>query len=309
MIFLTGCEKHLLMTDIEPDPLMVVNGIQQVGQPACLVVEKSSFYLGAQKDLRVKDLTADLYVNGEFKESLQVMDSGLYQSYIDWETGEEVLEQRYAFTCCQGTYLLQEGDRLRFELSAPEFEKTVEAECTLPFAPNVVSFDTVHVEHDSGDESLVAYTFALTLDDPVGPNYYSLYPQGSLESFASSDPVFSDFAEVVDIEGLFGESDFIGSGPYNMFNDLYFDGKRYSLELKMYYWLMSEDIEEPFTVEVTCVDAGFYQYMKSYNSYDYVEGGVLEYVTEPAQVYSNVKNGVGIVAGQSRPVTMSVQVR
>ena len=93
-----------------------------------------------------------------------------------------------------------------------------------------------------------------------------------------------------------------------MFNDLYFDGKRYSVEMKMSYWINEGQIFEPFTVEVTCVDAVLYQYLISYNTYSYVDGGFMDYVTEPVQVYSNVKNGIGIVCGQSRPVTLSIDV-
>ena len=301
-----ACEKQIPMTDIEPDPLMVVNGIQQVGQPARLTIEKSSFYIETTEDLRVKDVRADLYVNGEFKESLHVMDSGLYNTYENWETGEEVTELRYAYTYCEGNYLLQTGDRLRFEVSSPEFEKTAVAECTLPAAPDVVSFDTVRVAPDSDYGDVMVYVLALTIDDPVGATYYNLKPQGALTGFTSSDPVFADFMENVQIDDLFGGSEYYGNGPYNMFNDLYFDGKQYAVKMQTAYY--SEYMYEPFTVEVTCVDAGFYQYMKSYKAYDYVSGGLLEFVTEPTQVYSNVQNGIGIVGAQSQPVVMTIDL-
>ena len=308
MAGLTSCEKHILYDDIAPEPLMVVNGIQRVGQPAKLIVEKSSFYIGVTNDLRVKDVTADLYVNGEFKESLHVIDSGAYQSYIDWETEEEVWELRYAYTYCEGTYILCEGDQLRFEVNSSEFEKTAVAECTLPSMPNVVSFDTINVEHYEEYGNQVNYSFVLTIDDPVGANYYSLYPQQGFSGFISSDPVFSDLTNVIQIDDMFGASDYYGTGPYNLFNDQYFDGKQYSIEMKMSYWIDGDLIYEPFVLEVSCVDSGFYQYLKSYNTYEYVDDGLLEFVTEPAQVYSNVKNGVGIVCGQSLPVLMTIDL-
>lgn len=306
---LNACEKYIPYDDIAPNPLMVVNGIQQVGQPAKLIVEKSSFYLGGTRDLRVKDVTAALFVNGEFKESLHVIDSGVYQTYTDWETGDEVSELQYAFTYCEGTYILCEGDQLRFEVSSPEFEETAMAECSLPAVPNVISFDTLKVEHYADNENLANYSFALTIDDPAGANYYNFYPQQGLSAFTSSDPVFSDFMNVLDIEDMFGsESEYYGSGPYNVFNDQYFDGKQYSVEMKMSYWIDGNYIYEPFVVEVTCVDAGLYQYLKSYNTYSYVDGGLLELVTEPVQVYSNVRNGVGLVCAQSAPITLSIDL-
>ena len=263
---ITSCEKEIPYTDIAPNPLMVVNGIQQVGQPARLMVEKTSFYLSSTKDLRVKDVTASLYVNGVFKESLHVADSGIYQSYIDWETGDEIRELRYAFTYCEGSYILCEGDQLRFEVSSPEFEKTAVAECLLPAEPNVVSFDTVSVEHYSENGDMANYSFALTIDDPVGTNYYNLYPQQAFSSFVSSDPVFSDFMNVIQIDEMFDDSEYYGYGPYNVFNDQFFDGQRYSVEMKMNYWMSDAMIYEPFALEVSCVDVGLYQYLKSYNA-------------------------------------------
>ena len=77
MAGLTACEKEILYDDIAPEPLLVVNGIQHVGEPARLCVERSSFYINSETDFRVKDVHVDLYVNGVFKEALQVRDSML----------------------------------------------------------------------------------------------------------------------------------------------------------------------------------------------------------------------------------------
>lgn len=301
----TACEKQILYSDLAPEPVLVVNGIQHVGQPAQLVVEKSSFYMGLDSVLSVREVKADLFVNGVFKESLHVVDTGYYDTYEDWATGELVQKLRYSYTYCEGSYILCEGDVLRFEVSSPEFEDVAVAETTMPFAPNVIAFDTVRTERldDYGD---MAFYFSLKIDDPEGKNYYNIYPQGILDPFVSSDPVFTDFMEVIQIGELFEENEFYGRGPFNMFDDTYFDGREYAVSLNTSIWGVEPNNE--FTLEVSCLDAPLYKYQRSYDTYEFGQGGLLEYVTEPVQVYSNVENGVGVVAGQSQPVVMTINI-
>lgn len=310
---LTSCEKEILYDDIAPEPLLVVNGLQHVGQPACLCVEKSSFYINGERDLRVKDLRADLYVNGIFKETLQVRDSMIMESYSIWsEDSEDVtIEERvrFAFNYCEGTYILCEGDELRFEVSSSEFENVAVAETKMLFAPEVIGFDTVRTEQD--DHGGMTIYFSLKIDDPVGKDYYNLYPLDGFDGFTSSDPVFTDFMNVVHVDDLFGETDYYGRGMYNLFDDSYFDGKQYSVSMEIHYYLDGDYIDggpysEPFVVEVSKVDYGFYQYMKSLNTYQTNDNGLLGLFTEPTQVYSNVRNGVGVVAAQGQPVVMTI---
>ena len=184
MAGLTACEKVILFDDIAPEPMLVVNGMQHVGQPARLNVEKSSFHINAESDLRVKDVHVNLYVNGAFKESLHVRDSIIMETYWTWsvEEGEVAHERpRYAFNYCEGEYILCEGDVLRFEVSSSEFDEVAVAETTIPYPPNVVSFDTIQVV-DIG----IVY-FALTLDDPIGEDYYNLNLKDGFDVFFPDD--------------------------------------------------------------------------------------------------------------------------
>ena len=317
MAALTACEKVILYEDIESEPLMVVNGIQRVGEPARLSVERSSFYIESEKDLRVKDVHVDLYVNGVFKESLQVRDSIISDTYItiDPDGNEHEEEQiRYAFNYCEGEYLLCEGDALRFEVSSSEFDEVAVAETTIPSTPNVVSFDTVRIE-EHGEGYYADYHqvyFALTMDDPSGKDYYNFNPMDGFEdynSFYSSDPVFADFMNIVHIDDLFGGSEYIGRGEYNMFNDSYFDGKRYGVNFYTNTYMEDGQFTSPFVMEVSMVDYNLYQFKKSYTSYQYTDNGLIGIFTEPTQVYSNVQNGVGVVGSQGLPVTVRVDLQ
>lgn len=306
MAGLTACEKEILYNDIAPEPLLVVNGLQRVGEPARLCVEKSSFYINTEKDLRVKDVKADLYVNGVFVESLQVRDSIISETVLDWNNGEviEVEQLDYAFNYCEGTYILCEGDELRFEVSSSEFDEVVEAETKMPSSPIVISFDTVRSEYISPEVS--NYFFSLKIDDPVGKDYYNINPQDGLAGFSSSDPVFKDLTGVSSLEGVFGGSEYYGRGAVNLFNDAYFDGHQYSISMSVRVWVATGQFEEPFTVEVSRVDYDFYQYGRTLSLSQNNDSGIVGMFTEPTQVYSNVKNGAGLVGAQSQPVILTL---
>ena len=304
---LTACVKEVEFDGEQTDPLLVVNGVQQVGQPARLCVEKSVFFLNANRDCRVKDVEVDLYVNGAFKESLQVRDSVCYETYIDWNDGDEIVMERldYAFTYCEGQYVLCAGDRLHFEVRSSEFDDAAEAEVTMPAAPNVISFDTVRVDHPVDNPCTVC--FSLTLDDPAGKDYYNLCPLDGLVGFFSSDPIFTILSNF-ELDDLMGESsEYYAYGAYNVINDAYFDGRTYSISMNVYSW--GEDFYEPFTLEVTRVDEAMYQYEQTYAAYSNSDPeSLIGMFTEPVRVYTNVKNGIGVVCAQSQPITFSIDL-
>ena len=304
MAGLAACEKEILYDDIAGKPLLVVNGLQHVGEPARLAVEKSSFVINAERDFRVKDVEVDLYVNGAFKEALQVRDSLIMETYGIWsEDPDEILtEERldYGFVYCEGTYLLQEGDALRFVVRSSEFDEAAVVETKMPLTPNVISFDTIRVEEDANGERTIY--FALEIDDPSGQDFYNLDGREGLDFFTTNDPVFADFMNIVDVDDLFGNNDYYGRGRYNLFNDAYFDGTRYTVSLKTNFYSYDGQYYEPYIIYVSQVDEAFYQYRKSYNLYHNNDEGLLGWFTEPTQVYSNVQNGVGVVCAQGQAV-------
>lgn len=288
---MASCVKDVEFNGEQSDPLLVVNGLQQAGKTASLCIEKSWFFLNTEIDLRVKNVEVDLYVNGSFKESLQVRDS----------------MSDYAFTYCEGQYQLCEGDQLRFEVRSSEFE-TAYAELTLPESPTVISFDTVSTDLDYG-----TIEFAVQIDDPVGADFYNLYFYNAIEqeysiySFHSSDPVFKDPMDL-GADDLMGEgSDYYGGGLYNVFTDTYFDSRTYTVNFTYSFW----DIEllEPFVIEMSRVNESLYKYQKTSKKYQENDpNGIIGMFAEPVQVYTNVENGVGVVCGQSKPVVMTIDI-
>jgi hypothetical protein len=66
---------------------------------------------------------------------------------------------------------------------------------------------------------------------------------------------------------------------------------------------------EPFVVEMSRVEESLYKNKKTTEEYlENDPNGIIGMFAEPVQVYSNVENGVGIVSGQSKPVTMTIDL-
>lgn len=310
LLGLASCVKDVDFDGEQTESMLVVNGLQQVGKPANLCIEKSLFFMDAQYDCRVKDLEVDLYVNGVFKESLQVRDSLVTNVYYDWnwdwnwDDEVEPIEQEYlayAFNYCEGQYVLCAGDRLYFEVRSSEFA-TATAEVTMPHIPNVVSFDTVSIDYEGN-----LAQFALVIDDPLGPDYYNLYPSETMNGFVSSDLGFSDYTDI-GVDDFMGEStEYYGFGMVNILRDTYFDGTTHTVLLQKWYW---EDWEgAPFILEVSRVDEHLCRYKSSYDAYQQSDPeSMLGMFAEPVQVYSNVTNAMGVVCAQSEPVVFVIDL-
>ena len=293
LLGLASCVKDVEFDGEQTESLLVVNGLQQVGKPANLCIEKSLFFMDAQYDCRVKDLEVDLYVNGAFKESLQVRDSLVTDVYYEYLA--------YAFNYCEGQYVLCAGDRLYFEVRSSEFA-TATAEVIMPDTPNVISFDTVSIDYEG---SLAQ--FALVIDDPLGPDYYNLYPSEAMNGFMSSDLGFSDYSDI-GVDDFMGEStEYYGFGLVNVLRDTYFDGTTHTVLLQKWYW---EDWEgAPFILEVSRVDEHLCRYKSSYDAYQQSDPeSMLGMFSEPVQVYSNVTNAMGVVCAQSEPVVFIIDL-
>ncbi len=156
----------------------------------------------------------------------------------------------------------------------------------------------------------------LTLDDPGGErNYYevSVYRNELLlqprfddegnysgddtvrflrqQYLRSEDPVVANTAS----DPLLGESGFYGSTL--SFNDDLFNGKSYTLRFIPEVYVSSfEGSEGRLYVILSTVSEGQYRYTRSVDLQYENDGNPF---AEPVQVYSNVKNGFGIVAGSS----------
>lgn len=339
-MFLAACTKVIQFTGEDSEPLLVVNGIQQVGKTPNLMVSKSRFFLESEGCVYARGVAAKLFVDDVFVEDLSVRDT-VFQYY----SNEGSAEMCY----CTGNYVFQEGDRVRFVVSSDDFDEPVTADVVMPAKPEVSYFDTLRVivaqvwpsyeeapnyytsvdangnpcwifewnDHHPetgelilhtdtiypGDPERLEITASLGINDPEGAQYYNLEPVEGIEWFKSSDPVFSDFAlgDVFDGNSVYGSR-----LKFNVFSDNTFQGALY--DLKFFWENDFPFMRQKYAFSLSLVDEHCFRYIQSYRKYE--ENSWMEDIgnlfSEPTQVYSNVKGGIGIVGAQGTPVVVEM---
>ena len=367
MLLCAACEKEIEFTGEDSEPVLVVNGLQYVGETPRLMVHRSRFIMDGSTDLRVKGLEAKLFVNDEFVENLSIADSTMgdtyvlndYSSFSSYSGGDY---QSFSYNYCTGNYVFRTGDKVRFEVSGDEFDK-VTAEIVMPEMPSLLSFDTLKVERicetsyedcpdcypdldengnhcrflydyewDDDDSTEFVYDtvypgdylyadiyFDMKMSDPLGINYYNLMNRDNMEQFCSSNPAFlmkSNLFEGIDLDMIISD---MGSGNLyfssrfgNLFSDQCFDGKEYDIQFVCYNASYNDELDPDnhnWSIDLYQVDENYYKYEETLSNVgDSDMSQVLGLFMEPAQIYSNVKGGIGIVGAVSAPARASVAI-
>ena len=165
------------------------------------------------------------------------------------------------------------------------------------------------------DRNVVVDEVRLSLDDPTNErNYYEvsmyryiiqLQPRYDDENnFIDNDtvryfsPIYlrSDDPAIAGGESdpLEGDSEVYGIAL--LFNDDLFDGRQYSLRFRPEQYGFYNDQEPQLYVVLRTINEAQYRYLRSVDLQYENEGNPF---AEPVQVYTNVQNGFGIVAGSS----------
>ena len=343
----TSCTKDITFEGEESAPKLVVNGLQIVGETPNLCIEKSRFFMSTSTDVMVKNLSVKLYVNDAFVEDLIVVDS-----CTQYEDGYYHDNPNYKFNYCYGSYVYQEGDKVRFEVRSDDFD-TNEIEITMPGQPVILDFDTTRVEriyHPSLEEDPNYYWAIDSQGNPCCPQYSEYYDEEShtwigyydtiypgqldyckvhfnlqiantpqkeyfnlipVEGFSgshyyvqlySTDPVFSN----MDITSLIN-NEYHGKNDHNIFSDDLFQGDSYNLS---FYddWVYFGNYDRPFSVNLHYIDENYFKYLQTFDAYqDSDLGGLTYLIAEPTQIYSNVKDGIGIVGAMGRATSAEMK--
>lgn len=316
MLLLAACEKDIEFNGEVTDPLMVVNAI--IPQDSLLEVKitKSRFFMQYEDTFEtVKDATVELYVNGEFSESMLHAGNGRYISH----------------------YKLIEGDRIHLVSRAPNL-KTTTADMQVVPPVTVVKLDTSLVIHAQNPilgfrfddyENIITDTIGwtywctvnckLTFSDP--PNSENFYRLAILNKYYIDSVNYNtnyEWFEKTDV--VFGENnqaanDMIDEGNYNTygtFTDDLFDGKKYRLTFSFdatfrhykngtppsdyipsgggFYTAKPNELY----IDIQHLSKSYYLYLVTSSKYNNDD-----LFAEPVQIHSNVNGGIGILGNYS----------
>jgi hypothetical protein len=322
-IFLTSCEKEIEFKGEQSDPRLVINSLVQPNEPVKANIGKSYFFLDTPNTTPPADLVASLYVNdnlvGEMTPSL---DTVWDQNLIEFDDEGHPHVSYRLVTVYKNDYCPLEGDIVKITATANGFDEVEGLTSPLPklidFQCNTEILDWssyyYHPYFDGDvyeEDSLLRITGNLELTinitdpNPGQTDYFRLrlvgdygtYDEENMRyvSFDYDDPVFGATLsenELIDVSEL-------DTRPEGVFTDALFDGKTYPLKMKIFFEM---DVAEEFDPAFFRAPFGLQHLSKEY--YNYLntrdQGELaLQLWAEPVQVYSNVTNGYGIVAGRT----------
>ncbi|MBN2215543.1 MAG: DUF4249 domain-containing protein [Bacteroidales bacterium] len=307
IVFLSSCVKVLDYDIPEDEKRIVVNGILSNLDTFSVNINKSLHILDRLGTKPVNDALVQLYRDEVPVVEMNEGINGLYSSAFVPDINH--------------TYLLK--------VSVPGM-RTATAQCVLPSSVPIEKADTTLIIHEDPYNVNMFYTpgikTTIVFNDPAETeNYYELegvisylnaryytdedtfyitgYNRSSMYSNASSnDPVIEYSVHSGHIFQSNNESETM-SGDKLLFADRLINGMKYSLNVDFYSYLFDLSHKSVDSVRLDIrlksVNKDYYTYMQLLEGHMQAKNDPF---SEPAQAYTNIENGLGILAGMSESV-------
>ncbi|MDD3431916.1 MAG: DUF4249 domain-containing protein [Bacteroidales bacterium] len=303
-LLFAACEKDIEFKGDITEPLLVLNGFARPDSLLVFRLTASKFFLEeADSFATVKDANLRLYVDGTYKEDLQSQQNGYYFS----------------------SYRPQQGDVLSLEAEAAGFEPIV-AETLLPVKAELIGVDTSIT--NVGEQYALAYTYDEEAQDYIIDTLgvYTNYQVSIILSFR--DPLASaDYYRVL-VKQSYGEGDEYyefynfnidnfytaemgdlfslteNQNDYHIYSDELFNGKEVDMKLSFgtnsYYDYQRGFLGSSgsFQIQLQNLSPSYYLYLKTLSEYQ----NTMEFFAEPIQIFTNVRNGIGLFGAYSSHV-------
>ncbi len=302
-VLAAGCQEELVL-DINPDSVLCINSLVEVGEPIDVSVTHSWLYsdMEAEANHSVDDAKVTIYANGV-------------------PAGEG--------------YLPREGDSLRLVAESPTYG-IAEADVTVPVGVPIGSLSweaaiTNMEERQADGHAWYVYHINLKVEFTISDNaatqdYYQFsyleFPWGEendgspinyfrVEGYMMTDPVFYEQLDGLDM--------IVGKNKvYTLFTDRQFDGRPYTLNFEFSNITLTlrddgiadDNLDCGLELTLSTVSPSFY----AWNIYRMgIHDGTLWDMSnfgfaDPVWGYSNVSTGAGVVASTtSRTATIRLQ--
>jgi len=263
---------------------------------------------------RIYDAEVKLYVNGEYKETIQLVEvTSLFKSYFLYKS----------------VYLPQLNDKIKLVVKANPLKEVV-AETHFVQPVEILSVDTTRIynqdyyeylnDNDLSFHQNIAHSnFAVRFkDDGNIKNYYRLfveriYIDGSIghtdtiisyDSFEFNDIVSGNQKNQNPLETALDEITGLSkknANMYNIFTDELFNGKVYTLNFIAAYGNTTYGPKYPgdrrehnksiLKIKIQSITKDYYNYLASRNASEVVNN----FFSEPVQIKSNIRGGIGVL--------------
>lgn len=301
-LFLTeSCTREIEFKDSLMEPKLVINGICALDSAVSLEISLSKATHGNLQEFSlIDDADVFLFVDGVKTEKLYHIEniSGFYEGKTNIE-----LDRKYAIEVEHSKFGKASADETAISNKVQILSTTIRIDSTNTDAsariPRIMS--SIKFKDPANEENFYRLIVScrvgkcLSHFDDTGNNthvqvidYYTLN-----ERVESNDPVLMQ--SKTNDNMVFDES----NSNYTLFSDQLFNGKEYELDFFLpnsmpYKLIQADTLKGGFYwiyVELQSLSKDVYLYIKSIDGADNITNGLF---TEPYQVYSNIKNGIGI---------------
>ena len=260
-----SCHKKLDWNPPEFEQKPVVSGVIKNGSPITIKVSIAMNYT-AEPTPEVDNAEVLLYVDNEYAETLEYIGYGFYQSEL----------------------FAQENNEYRCEVTIPGYP-TATCSTRIPKHQNILKFE--HIDKAWIDQEGRTYpAVKLTFDNiPNSPLYYEVV----ISLFRYEDEFLGWPNNTVDPillnEGL----------PIIVFSNELIEGDTYTMTIN--YETGSDSEQYPVQVELRTVCYSYYKFIKQQYLYEMATSDPFPSVgvTGTYNLFSNVKNGYGLLTGYS----------
>ena len=307
MLLLISCEKEIDFKGKEDAPKIVLNAI--INPDSCIKVflSESLFFLSTNDEYKsLSDAKVYVWRNGEMVEEL-------------------FFDGKMNYT---GSFIPSIGDKIKITVEHSKYPFVESEETEIPAPVPLITIDTVDVKcyavryYDFYAGSYPNYTIntdtvyrvvtsskvKITFHDPEKiKNYYRIFV-GVNDKYSGEDDSYNKvYCYSNDLVFSNSNIGLANTSMYNEFDDLLFDGEKYTLTLCFYRErLYSIDEVDDYQynipdkrdiiVRLESICESNYKY---YSSLSLLETMGYGFFTEPAQIYSNIRGGIGIVGAYS----------
>lgn len=305
-----SCENALEFDGEQMAPLLVMNSLISPDSIFTVQLTKSKFFLKDNSTFDpVNNASVELFVNDTLFERLTFSANGNYSSNYKPRTGDKVrLSAQHSDinTVNAVTDIVKPAQISKIDTATLITDKSPIFSYEYGGYGDIIESDTIGYSYNK------KMNIIINIDDDVNKkNFYRVslrikqYFDDGRESegqffYESEDMVFGSSDET----GLFGEG--YSRSQYNEFSDELFNGKKYPFKLSTNFTtyiytnekkpdnqgglIWPQIVRNELIVQVHSISESYYKYLKTLNS----NSNTLGFFSEPVQIYSNVKGGIGI---------------
>jgi len=310
-LLLLSCENVIEFPGNITKPLLVVNSFITPDSLIKVHVSKSKFFLvntNATNYEVVNNATVNVWVNDKKIEKMASIGEGYYQATFKPKVGDivKVTAENADFSeVSTFTETVKTNPILAADTANHVFEETPMINGSSTNGGPLI-IDTI------GITKTESFDLKIKFKDPGGiANFYKINLK--IKNFYDNDSTAFDYVNINSNDLVFGNNN--NMGPLEVanysydheFSDELFNGKEYDLKLTFstnttiynagHYdiYKTKSPIKRELYIELQSISESYFKYIRSCSA----SSNTIEFFSEPVQIYSNVKGGIGIMGSYS----------